>query len=224
MQKQLLTAITVLGLTSFGTLNAQAASFLNPTPTANSDIGNVVTNFGSLANTSNGSGLSGGGLPVDEQTHGAGSVGHWSAGLQNGATIGDVNLDFDFGSSELLSSLILWNYNAFNPTATQRGIQDFTLILSNNADFSDPVYTSGILTLAQGPGNTSIPGTTFDIPNISAQYARIDIISNYGPSTLVGLSEVRFETVPEPLTLLGAGAAIAFGTSFKRKLGKAKKK
>ncbi|ACB50230.1 hypothetical protein cce_0879 [Crocosphaera subtropica ATCC 51142] len=29
--------------------------------------------------------------------------------------------------------------------------------------------------------------------------------------------------VPEPLTILGAGAAISFGTAFKRKLGKAKK-
>lgn len=31
-------------------------------------------------------------------------------------------------------------------------------------------------------------------------------------------------TVPEPLTILGAGTAIAFGASFKRKLGKPKKK
>ena len=30
--------------------------------------------------------------------------------------------------------------------------------------------------------------------------------------------------IPEPLTILGAGTAIAFGTGFKRKLGKAKKK
>ncbi len=30
--------------------------------------------------------------------------------------------------------------------------------------------------------------------------------------------------VPEPLTILGAGTAIAFGTTFKRKLGQTKKK
>ncbi|WP_438357543.1 PEP-CTERM sorting domain-containing protein [Aphanothece sacrum] len=29
--------------------------------------------------------------------------------------------------------------------------------------------------------------------------------------------------VPEPLTMLGAGAAVAFGGAFKRKLGQAKK-
>ena len=30
--------------------------------------------------------------------------------------------------------------------------------------------------------------------------------------------------VPEPLTILGAGAAIGFGSAFKRKLAQAKKK
>ncbi len=33
-----------------------------------------------------------------------------------------------------------------------------------------------------------------------------------------------YQPVPEPLTILGAGTAIAFGTAFKRKLAKAKKK
>ena len=32
------------------------------------------------------------------------------------------------------------------------------------------------------------------------------------------------EPVPEPLTIFGAGTAVAFGTSFKRKLAKAKSK
>ncbi|ACB50218.1 hypothetical protein cce_0867 [Crocosphaera subtropica ATCC 51142] len=37
------------------------------------------------------------------------------------------------------------------------------------------------------------------------------------------LSERTEKTaVPEPLTILGAGSAIAFGTAFKRKLGKKK--
>ncbi len=33
-----------------------------------------------------------------------------------------------------------------------------------------------------------------------------------------------YQTVPEPLTIFGVGTAIAFGTSFKRKLAKSKKK
>ncbi|HAC62941.1 MAG TPA: PEP-CTERM sorting domain-containing protein [Cyanothece sp. UBA12306] len=38
----------------------------------------------------------------------------------------------------------------------------------------------------------------------------------------VRLEEKRNGTVPEPLTMLGAGAAAAFGVSFKRKLAKSK--
>ncbi|WP_048753665.1 PEP-CTERM sorting domain-containing protein, partial [Crocosphaera watsonii] len=43
---------------------------------------------------------------------------------------------------------------------------------------------------------------------------------------MYGMSEELFvpTAVPEPLTILGAGTAIAFGVGFKRKLGKAKKK
>lgn len=37
-------------------------------------------------------------------------------------------------------------------------------------------------------------------------------------------NNVRTSTIPEPLTILGAGTAIAFGTGFKRKLSKTKKK
>ncbi len=33
-----------------------------------------------------------------------------------------------------------------------------------------------------------------------------------------------FEAVPEPLTLLGAGTALGFGTFFKRELSKKQKK
>lgn len=40
----------------------------------------------------------------------------------------------------------------------------------------------------------------------------------------VGLYRADITVVPEPLTILGAGTAIAFGTAFKRKLSKAKKK
>ncbi len=39
-----------------------------------------------------------------------------------------------------------------------------------------------------------------------------------------GSYEVTLQVVPEPLTILGAGAAIGFGGAFKRKLGKKDKK
>ncbi|MDJ0729999.1 MAG: PEP-CTERM sorting domain-containing protein [Crocosphaera sp.] len=39
-----------------------------------------------------------------------------------------------------------------------------------------------------------------------------------------GSYSMSLEAVPEPLTILGAGAAVAFGGAFKRKLGKKNKK
>ncbi|MCH2248071.1 MAG: PEP-CTERM sorting domain-containing protein [Crocosphaera sp.] len=38
------------------------------------------------------------------------------------------------------------------------------------------------------------------------------------------LDSITPTVVPEPLTILGAGTAIGFGTAFKKKLGKNKKK
>ena len=43
-------------------------------------------------------------------------------------------------------------------------------------------------------------------------------------ATLDGTPYAPNTPVPEPLTILGAGTAIAFGAGFKRKLAKAKKK
>ncbi|MDJ0844669.1 PEP-CTERM sorting domain-containing protein [Crocosphaera sp.] len=39
--------------------------------------------------------------------------------------------------------------------------------------------------------------------------------------TNLTFTQKEVSAVPEPLTILGAGTAIAFGTGFKRKLGKA---
>ncbi|NCR77917.1 MAG: hypothetical protein GPI92_21200 [Microcystis aeruginosa K13-06] len=136
----------------------------------------------------------------------------WGVRLEMGTTPADVNLDFDFGSSVFLDTLALWNYNAFNTTATDRGIKDFTLILSNNSDFSSPVYVSGTLTLPEGTA-TNIPATIFSFPLIQAQYARIDVANNWfvgwtapGP---IGLSEVRFaQTVPVPVPESSSGLGL----------------
>lgn len=214
------TASTVVaGLTA---LPAQALpNIYNPTPTVTMNTGSFSTNFGALVNTANGNGLTGTGNDLQKMhVAGGNSADFWAASLSGGATPADVNLDFDFGSSVFLDTLALWNYNAFNTTATERGIKDFTLILSNNANFSSPVYVSGTLTLPQGTA-TNIPATIFSFPLIQAQYARLDVATNWivagtGP---IGLSEVRFAqttTVPEPssgfsllaLGLLGAGAAL----------------
>ena len=215
---------TVSAIAGLTILPVQARPIIyNPTPTLTLNAGTATLTVGALVNTANGNGLTGPGNALQQQ-HVGGSNGanFWGVRLESGTTPADVNLDFDFGSSVFLDTLALWNYNAFNTTATDRGIKDFTLILSNNSDFSSPVYVSGTLTLPEGTSN-NIPATLFSFPLIQAQYARIDVANNWfvgwtapGP---IGLSEVRFaQTVPVPesssglgllaLGLLGAGAAL----------------
>jgi hypothetical protein len=221
------TASVALSFAAVGVNSAQAAVIYNPTPTVTLNNGSFNTTFGSLANIANGNGLIGSGDILTKQ-HSAGGSGanFWSAALQNGATANDVNLDFDFGSEVRLDTLALWNYNAFNPTAVQRGIRDFNLIISNNSDFSNPVYTSGVLTLAQGLGTAPINPSIFSFSPVTARYARIDVASNYGTTNAIGLSEVRFaevQPVPEPTTVGGAIAAGAGLISAKMKQRKKQK-
>ncbi len=45
-----------------------------------------------------------------------------------------------------------------------------------------------------------------------------------GPSSSFFVDDLSIKSVPEPLTILGVGTAIALGTGFKRKLGKVKNK
>ena len=46
----------------------------------------------------------------------------------------------------------------------------------------------------------------------------------YQNDAIISFAKLELYAVPEPLTILGAGTAIAFGTGFKRKLAKVKKK
>ena len=52
----------------------------------------------------------------------------------------------------------------------------------------------------------------------------LSFISNIGGPYGPTLDNVSVTTVPEPLTILGAGMAVAFGTGFKKTLSKIKKK
>ncbi len=64
----------------------------------------------------------------------------------------------------------------------------------------------------------------FNFAATSTQYITLNALNGFSPLTsLPSIGEVAFRNaVPEPLTILGAGTAVAFGTAFKRKLGKKK--
>jgi len=121
---------TVSAIAGLTILPVQALPIIyNPTPTLTLNAGSATPTVGALVNTANGNGLTGPGNALQQQ-HVAGMdfSNFWGVRLEMGTTPADVNLDFDFGSSVFLDTLALWNYNAFNTTATDRGIKDFTLI------------------------------------------------------------------------------------------------
>lgn len=78
---------------------------------------------------------------------------------------------------------------------------------SQNAQF----FVDDVLTANLSPINgTSIPNGLFFGDGTSTMNAKAEITS------------YSFRQVPEPLTILGAGTAVSFGATFKRKLAKTK--
>ncbi len=83
-------------------------------------------------------------------------------------------------------------------------------IIGDHGSFSGSIPSADVL--YGGPsGSTPYSLTTFLT------------ITHNGPNQL-STSSLQVNAVPEPLTILGAGTAIAFGGAFKRKLGKKDKK
>ena len=84
------------------------------------------------------------------------------------------------------------------------------------------VNTHGLL----GASNTSYDDYRFNIFSADQFILSNDLRTlTINPITGTGADNLRVltkSTVPEPLTILGAGGAVAFGATFKRKLSKAK--
>ncbi|GBF79655.1 PEP-CTERM sorting domain-containing protein [Aphanothece sacrum] len=94
-------------------------------------------------------------------------------------------------------------------------VNDGGLTLTGNFDGTGDQTLSVFAEIGGGTGFLGIVGMTkFD----SVVFGNnSDIVDGFGIDN-------ASHTVPEPLTMLGAGAAFAFGGAFKRKLGQAKKK
>ena len=94
------------------------------------------------------------------------------------------------------------------------------ILVPNSTRFDDPPAGSGSILyygiIAENPGE-EFTNVAFTFPGDSTR-------SGDG----IGLDDItigtRQQVVPEPLTILGAGVAVAFGTGFKRKLANANKK
>ncbi|MDJ0845014.1 PEP-CTERM sorting domain-containing protein [Crocosphaera sp.] len=107
----------------------------------------------------------------------------------------------EVSSSQILSCSTAGINNAFGGIAFSDNTgEDIAFVAESN--YSDDIRRINLTTSTQ----------TALFNNIYPRY-------NAGPMDLAAV----VKPVPEPLTILGTGTAIAFGTGFKRQLGKAKK-
>ncbi len=101
----------------------------------------------------------------------------------------------------------------------------YATLLINSGDTSEFIVSSLFDNLKNdGVDISSISTTSFQLMDTSVNgFMRFQITDNNLNYSFDGIS-AQSNVVPEPLTIFGAGTAIGFGTGFKRKLAKAKKK
>ena len=140
--------------------------------------------------------------------------GSWlSAGVQGLPYI----LDFDLGSSQLVSTLALWNGAAGNNASIQSfsvfgsDVSDFS-VSSLMGDFVNPIGVSGLE-----------PVNVFDLTDLTARYLRIVNNSTYGNGCCVVIGEVAWNVggaaseVPLPAALPLFLGGLASMSLFNRK-------
>ncbi|MGK7961376.1 PEP-CTERM sorting domain-containing protein [Crocosphaera sp.] len=115
------------------------------------------------------------------------------------------------------------DFTAFDGTIDFGGTSGATHTGLTATEMDSQTYMApAILALFTGPGDIQL---NLDAMGMSTASGAGNLITEF--STLAGASAkvtYEYEPVPEPLTILGAGAAISFGAGFKRKLGKNNKK
>lgn len=128
-------------------------------------------------------------------------------------------ITFDLGSNYLLSSVTVWNYNETLPGRTDllgRGANTAEILVASS---EGGAFTSlGNFTFDIAPGADNVDfGQDIDLSSFGAagdaRLVRFNITSNHGgDNNFVGLSEVRFDAVPEPsvgiLALIGLAGCL----------------
>ena len=102
------------------------------------------------------------------------------------------------GSVYHLTGFHLWNENELE---ANRSSSNYTVSVSTDGSSYTPITASPTPFLASPP-SSSYQGDEYSFTSpVSASFVRFAITSNYG-AQYVGLSEIRFEAIPEPSTIL----------------------
>ncbi|MBI5085242.1 MAG: discoidin domain-containing protein [Acidobacteria bacterium] len=130
--------------------------------------------------------------------------------MTNGTPTG--TLLFDLGAVYSVGSTKIWNYGP-GCCGEERSTRDLTVSASIDGITYTPV---GSFVLGQ-PQTVPFPGEIFELA-VNARYIQFDLLSTYGESAYIGLSEVKFfEPVPEPGTLGLLGSALGLLLFARRK-------
>ena len=131
--------------------------------------------------------------------------------LTNGPTDIGPTITFNLGSKYVLNSFRVWNFNSFRDLNgvpyTERSIRSVDISTSNDgASYAN----LGAFLFSQAPGTSDYLGELVSPFNVTAQFVRFNILSNYANDMTfgVGLSEIQFfgssspTSAPEPSTSL----------------------
>ena len=129
------------------------------------------------------------------------SGGMWMESGGPDPTVADIT--YDLGGIFSLDSFQVWNYNEFG--LPNRGFQDVVVTYGETAALGSTL--ASVTTFAQATGANGFNGEVFSFAPISARFFKIESTSNYGDVNETGLSEIQFNSVPEPSStaLLGLG-------------------
>ncbi|MCH7920898.1 MAG: discoidin domain-containing protein [Planctomycetes bacterium] len=132
--------------------------------------------------------IDGSGLNESDQ-HSTMNTGMWLA-IANGSWI-----QYEFDRAYKLHELLVWNSNQNIEAFLGFGVKEAVIETSMDGDVWTEVQ--GVPQFAQAPGQDAYQAnTTVDLSGIIAKYVRISPQSAYGFTGQIGLSEVRFFSIP----------------------------
>lgn len=130
--------------------------------------------------------------------------------MSDGTTVAGQWLKYDLGSTPAtLNNIYMWQYcQVARPGLPNeadlrtRGIKDFTVW---GSDSENGTYTqiSGALQMSEATTiNGAEPTQSFALNGSCYRWVQVQIGSNWGDASYVGVNEVRFNATPEPGTLI----------------------